>query len=199
MKIKSAMLYVAIFALGAFTTWVVPQVLKYTHGHHDYSQQMEKHHGAGEEGQMMHAHDEVNMPGLQGKDTSEDEVNELKAIFNNHKKIMRSVENIPNGIRTITETKDDELRDAIVSHVVGMVSRLEEKRNPQIIIQSPTLDVLFEDSSSIKTELKMTELGVEVTQTSANPGIIEALQKHAREVSDMAERGMVSVHERMSK
>ena len=139
------------------------------------------------------------MPGLQGKDTTEDEVIDLKAIFRNHAQITRSVENLSNGIRTITETKNDELRDAIVSHVVGMIARLEEKRDPKIIIQSPTLDKLFDGSEAIKTVVTMTETGVAVTQTSSDPSIVDALQTHADEVSDMARRGMQAVHERMMK
>ena len=174
--------------------WFVPHVFNGVHGHHDYAEQMAAHHGSGE-----HSHDEVNMPGLQGKDTTEDEVNDLKSIFRNHKQITRSVENLPNGIRTVTETKDDKLRDAVVSHVVGMVARIEEKRDPKIIIQSPTLDKLFEASDAIKTEVTMTDLGVEVTQTSKEPSVVKALQIHAAEVSDMAKRGMAAVHERMMK
>ena len=44
----------------------------------------------------------------------------------------------------------------------------------------------------------MTELGIVVSQTSSNPDVVKALQTHAGEVSDMAERGMEAVHERMS-
>jgi hypothetical protein len=194
MKSKQLILYVAIFGLGALAMWFVPYVFNGVHGHHDYAEQMAAHHGSGE-----HSHDEVNMPGLQGKDTTEDEVIDLKAIFRNHAQITRSVENLSNGIRTITETKNDELRDAIVSHVVGMIARLEEKRDPKIIIQSPTLDKLFDGSEAIKTVVTMTETGVAVTQTSSDPSIVEALQTHAGEVSDMARRGMQAVHERMMK
>lgn len=134
------------------------------------------------------------MPGLQGKGISEEEVNDLKKIFKNHKEITRSVEIISNGISTITETKNEDLRGAIVKQVVGMVARLEAGRDPQIIIQRPTLDKLFEGRSFIETKIKMTELGVEVTQTSIEPDIVKVLHKHASEVSDMAKRGMAAVH-----
>jgi len=43
------------------------------------------------------------------------------------------------------------------------------------------------------------ENGVIVTQTSDNGDVVAALQKHASEVSDLAERGMVAVHEQMMK
>jgi hypothetical protein len=194
LKFKTTILYVAVFGLGALAMWFAPHMLN---GSHNYAEQMKAHHGSSEEGQVNHSHDEVNMPGLQGKDTTENEVDDLKTIFKNHKQITRTVENISNGITTTTETTDDKLRDALVSHVVAMVARLEEKRDPKIIIQSPTLDKLFAESDAIQTNITMTELGIVVTQTSTNPIVVKALQTHAAEVSDMARRGMEAVHERM--
>ena len=41
-------------------------------------------------------------------------------------------------------------------------------------------------------------MGVKVIQTSANPQVVKLLQTHAVEVSDMSERGMQAVHERMA-
>lgn len=138
------------------------------------------------------------MPGLQGKDTSEREVSDLKEIFRSHKGIERNVTNIPNGIITVTEAKDEVLREAIVSHVSMMVTRLQDGQNPEVIIQSPTLDALFEFHVAIDTEIELTDMGVKVIQTSANPQVVELLQTHAVEVSDMSERGMQAVHERMA-
>ena len=194
LKFKTTILYVAVFGLGALAMWFAPHMLN---GSHDYAEQMKAQNGSSEEGQVNHSHDEVNMPGLQGKDTTENEVDDLKTIFKNHKQITRTVENISNGITTTTETTDDKLRDALVRHVVAMVARLEEKRDPKIIIQSPTLDKLFAESDAIQTNITMTELGIVVTQTSTNPIVVKTLQTHAAEVSDMARRGMEAVHERM--
>ena len=194
LKFKTTILYVAVFGLGALAMWFATHTLN---GSHNYAEQIKAHHGSSEEGQVNHSHDEVNMPGLQGKDTTENEVDDLKTIFKNHKQITRTVENISNGITTTTETTDDKLRDALVSHVVAMVARLEEKRDPKIIIQSPTLDKLFAESDAIQTNITMTELGIVVTQTSTNPIVVKTLQTHAAEVSNMANRGMEAVHERM--
>lgn len=193
-KFKTITLYIAVFGLGALAMWFAPHMLN---GSHDYAEQMKAHHGSSEEGQMNHSHDQVNMPGLRGRDTTENEVNDLKTIFKNHQQITRTVENISNGVITTTETTEDKLREALVSHVVAMVTRLEEKRDPQIIIQSPTLDILFAKSDAIKTQITMTELGIVVTQTSTNSSVVKALQIHADEVSDMARRGMEAVHDRM--
>ena len=139
----------------------------------------------------------VNMPGLRGVDTTEVEISDLKTIFINHMKIKRTVKNLPNGIKTITESEDDDLRESIITHVAFMATRLEEGRNPKVIIQWPTLDLLFDKYNEIETTIEMTDIGVEVIQTSANREVIALLQQHAAEVSDMAARGMQAVHERM--
>lgn len=148
-----------------------------------------RHHGG--------AHDEVNMPGLRGKDTTQAEFEEMRALFVKHRAIARRVTNLPNGIRTVTETDDPDLRPKLVSHVVGMIDRIQSKRNPKVMIQSPTLNPLFERGDAIKTQMEMTPKGIIVTQTSADPAVVALLQTHAAEVSELAARGMAAVHERM--
>jgi len=169
---------------------------------HSYADMHKMHHGnSGNQSQNHtkgHMHDEVNMPGLQGKDTTPEEVSDLRTIFQQHPKIERTVSNLPNGITTFTGSVNTEVQDAIVSHVAMMVTRLAEGRNPEVIIQSPTLDALFDFHDEIETEIERTSDGVKVVQTSANPKVVRLLQAHAAEVSDMSLRGMVAVHERMA-
>ena len=202
---KKYMIYGLIFAAGVLAATVFIQ-----HGsmedryaemhaaHHGNASHL-KGHGEGAHGEGAHIHDEVNMPGLQGKDTTDQEVNDLKEIFRSHQGITREVTNLANGIVTTTEAEDEQLREAIVSHVSMMVTRLEEGKNPEVFIQSPTLDALFGVYEDIDTEIEMTDKGVKVIQTSSNPEAVRLLQTHAAEVSDMAKRGMQAVHERMAK
>ena len=158
-----------------------------------HEKMMKKHgHGHGENG-----HDEVNMLGLQGKDTTDIEVNDLKNIFKNHKKIKRTVTNIPYGIKTETYSEDENIRQSIVNHVSMMVTRIQEGKNPEVIIQSPTLDVLFRYHDKIVTKIELIDTGISVLQTSEDPMVVKLLQKHAAEINDMVERGMRAVHERM--
>ena len=142
-------------------------------------------------------HDEVNMPGLQGIDTTETEVNDLKKIFQNHKEIKRTVTNIENGIKTETYSENLEIRAAIVSHVTAMITRIQEGRNPKVLIQSPTLDKLFNNYDKIETSIELTDTGIAVIQTSEDPKVIKLLQTHASEINDMVEKGMQAIHERM--
>lgn len=159
----------------------------------EYKKMHESHHGS----HGNHKHDEVNMPGLQGKDTTEAEVNDLKNIFKNHKKIKREVVNIENGIKTITESKDEKVRQSIIDHVTMMVTRMQEGKNPEVMIQSPTLTKLFDYYQEIDTEIELSDEGIALIQTSKNPKVVELLQKHASEINDMVNRGMQAVHERM--
>ena len=159
-----------------------------------YSQM--KMHGHSSGGGHMQ-HDEVNMPMLNGTDTTELEVEELKALFRNHSDITRSVELLPNGIKTLTETDNEELVAFVIGHAAGMINRVEENRDPGVPIQSPTLTPLFEKGHLIKTEIETTEAGILVIQASDDAEVVAALQKHAMEVSDLADRGMAAVHEQM--
>ena len=142
-------------------------------------------------------HDEVNMPGLFGENATPEESGELATMFRNFETITREVTNLSNGIRTATRSTDEEVMNQLVSHVTGMITRVEEGDDPQIGIQSPTLDVFFVRGDEIETEIDVTDEGIVVTQTSDDPELVAALQKHAAEVSAMAERGMEAVHEMM--
>ncbi|WP_439153835.1 hypothetical protein [Yoonia sp.] len=151
-------------------------------------------HGHGANGM---GHDMANMPGLRGLDATPEESAELAVMFQNFPKITREVTNLPNGISTVTLSQDEDLMNTVVSHVVGMINRVEEGRDPQVFIQSPTLDILFDRRDSIVTEIDMTVQGIVVIQTSDDPAVVAALQTHAAEVTDMVDRGMQAVHEAM--
>lgn len=142
-------------------------------------------------------HDEVTMPGLRGLDATAEESGELAFMFRNFPGLNRDVELLDDGIRTYTWSADPELAAVLVSHVGGMLQRVDEGRDPQVFIQSPTLDILFDRRDTITTDIETTDDGVWVTQTSTDPEVVAALQTHAGEVSDMAQRGMQAVHEMM--
>ncbi|MDC1228111.1 hypothetical protein N8Z63_00035 [Octadecabacter sp.] len=153
---------------------------------------MMDHHG----GWIMQ-NDETNMPGLQGENATPEESADLAVLFNNFDTITRKVENLPNGIRTVTRSSDADVMDALVNHSVGMIDRVGQLDDPKILIQSPTLYIFFLQGEDIVSEVSIEDEGLIVVQTSENPQIVEALQVHAAEVSAMADRGMQAVHEMM--
>ncbi len=158
------------------------------------------HHMAG--GGHMHGadgmgHDEVNMPGLQGRNATPEESAELAVMFRNFETITREVTNLPNGITTVTRSSDPAVMDQLVAHVYGMIARVEDKDDPEIFIQSRTLDIFFARGDEIDTEITLTDDGIVVTQTALDPALVTALHTHAAEVTAMADRGMQAVHEMM--
>lgn len=153
-------------------------------------------HGHGADGT---GHDEVNMPGLRGVNATPRESEELAIMFREFDTISREVENRPNGIRTVTRSSDPQVMDVLVSHAVGMIDRVGQLDDPKIIIQSPTLDIFFVRGESIASDVEVTDDGIVVVQTSDDPEVVGALQTHAAEVTDLAERGMAAVHEQMMK
>ena len=144
-------------------------------------------------------HDEVNMPGLRGENATPEESAELAVMFRNFQTFTREVTNLPVGIRTVTRSSDTEVMAALVSHVTGMIARVENLDDPKIFIQSPTLDIFFQRGDGITSDIEVTDEGIVVVQTSTDPEVVAAMQTHAAEVTDMAARGMQAVHEMMMK
>lgn len=175
MRFQSLLIPVVLIA-GCFATSALAQ----DHGHS---------HGADGTG-----HDMVNMPGLRGENASPEESAELALMFREFQTLSRTVENLPNGIRTVTSASDPAVNEALVSHVVGMIARVEAGDDPRIFIQSPTLDIFFERHDALTSEVEITEDGIVVTQTSDDPELVAALHIHAAEVTAMAEEGMHAVH-----
>jgi hypothetical protein len=186
-KVIAALVVVAVLAGGTFVVFrgsLLAQMMGHTGGMHGHG-----HDGAG--------HDEANMPGLKGKNATPEESAELAAMFRNFETFTREVTNLPDGIRTVTRSSDPEVMAVLVSHVTGMIGRIEVGDDPKIFIQSPTLDIFFARGQGITSDIAVTDEGIVVVQTSSDPEVVTALQIHAAEVSDMAARGMQAVHERM--
>lgn len=115
-------------------------------------------------------------------------VHELLA---NHGAITRTVVHLPNGIRTVTESPHPEVASAIVAHVASMEGRLESGEVFNLF--SHTLPAIFEDYERIHSEFEYTDKGVAVVQTSDDPALVEALQGHAAEVTEMVDEGMAAM------
>jgi len=144
-------------------------------------------------------HGMKNVPGLRGANASKIESDELAVLFENFDTISRDVANLPNGIRTVTRSSDEDVMAVLVSHIVGMVDRVARRDDPQIFIQSPTLDILFSNGAEMQSQIDLTEGGIVVVRTSIDPDVVAALHVHAAEVSDMADHGMLAVHEAMAR
>lgn len=117
----------------------------------------------------------------------------------NHERLTRSVTDLPDGIRTVTESDDPRLAQFIKEHVLAMDARVVKADDPNLPMESPALHAIFRDNAKVKTTIEQTARGVIVTQTSADAAVATALQQHARDVSDLVARGPAAMHDAMMK
>jgi hypothetical protein len=138
-------------------------------------------------------------PGMMGGNATAAEHSDIRDLFFNHDRIKRTVTNLPDGIRTVTESDDPQVAATIKKHVAEMGQRVDEGRDPGLPIESPALHSIFRYKDKIKSTYEVTEKGIMVVQTSTDPSAVKALQDHAAEVTDLAQRGMVAAQEAMMK
>jgi len=131
------------------------------------------------------------MAGMHGDASFHDDMQLVHAMLFDHQKIRRSITDLPDGIRTVTESDDPAVARAIKAHVGSMEKRLSEGRIFNIF--SPTLPVIFENRDKIKTAIEHTDKGAIVTQRTPDPKVVAALQAHALEVSELARDGMAAM------
>lgn len=140
------------------------------------------------------------MAGMVGMLTKQDagsaaDMGPVHDLVMNHAKIKRAVTNLPNGIRTVTESDDPKIAQSIKAHVASMSQRLKDGREFNIF--SKTLPVLFENRDKITSKVEMTEKGSIVTRTSTDAKVVAALQGHAAEVTELAQEGPVAMRRGM--
>jgi hypothetical protein len=129
--------------------------------------------------------------GVQHDEAFQADMGLVHDMLTNHEGIKRTVTNLPNRIRTVTESADAELAQTIKAHVASMEQRLKDGRVFNLF--SPTIPVLFENKDKIKTTVEVTEKGSVLVQTSDDPKVVAALQAHAVEVSELARDGMAAM------
>src|SRR2546428_902169 len=109
-------------------------------------------------------------------------------LFARHDEIRRTVEEIPGGVRTITESDAPELSRRLQTHVASMYDHLG--RDAEVRCMSRTLPTLFRNADRYRRELKLIPKGVVVTETSRDTRLASNIRGHANEVSGFVREGM---------
>jgi hypothetical protein len=137
------------------------------------------------------------MMGMRHDATTMTQMGVIHQLFAAHDRITRTVTNLPDGIRTVTESDDPQIAQLIKEHVGDMMARVGKGDDPGLPIESPALHAIFRDKDKIHTTVETTAKGVAVVQTSADSKTVAELQQHAAEVSDFVRVGMEAVHAAM--
>ncbi len=136
--------------------------------------------------------------GMMSHDSSS--MGEMRAIHElmvNHDQIHRTVTNLADGIRTVTESDDPEIATIIQAHVLGMDRHMSAGKDPGLPMETPSVHSLFRNADKVHTSIQTTAKGAIVVQTSTDPETVATLQKHALEVSDLVKGGMAAMHSAM--
>ena len=139
----------------------------------------------------------MGMMGMAGDSATVAQMRVIHELVMNHAKISRTVTNLPDGIRTVTESDDPKLTQLLQGHVVTMAARVRQGDDPGLPMESPALRLIYREHDKIQTSIEPTAKGIAIVQTSADSAVVEALQQHAAEVSDLVARGRVAMHEAM--
>ena len=109
-------------------------------------------------------------------------------MFNRHTEITRTVEEIPGGVRTITQSNAADLTAQLHAHVSSMYSHVDQ--GSEVMCMSQSLPTLFRNAGGYRRQLTFTPTGVIAEETSDDPALAAAIRAHAREVTGFVRDGM---------
>ena len=109
-------------------------------------------------------------------------------MFSRHTEISRTVEEIPGGVRTTTESNSPDLAAQLHGHVSSMYSHVDQ--GSEVMCMSQSLPTLFRNAGGYRRQLTLTPMGVIAEETSDDPALTDAIRAHAREVSGFVHDGM---------
>jgi hypothetical protein len=131
---------------------------------------------------------------MMGGATSGD-MNAYMDLFDRHTEIRRSVQEIPGGVQTTTESDSPDLTALLQAHVSSMYAHLNQ--GAEVTCMSPSLPTLFLNANAYKRQLTFSAKGVVVTETSSDPEITRLIREHAQEVTGFVQDGMPSMMQGM--
>jgi hypothetical protein len=109
-------------------------------------------------------------------------------MFMRHSELRRSVEDIPGGVRTTTESGSADLVAELQAHVSSMYAHLDQ--GAEVSCMSSSLPTLFRRSPEYHRQLTFTANGVIAEETASDPDLTNAIRAHAREVTGFVVEGM---------
>lgn len=114
-------------------------------------------------------------------------------LLANHDQLTRTVTELENGVKTVTESSNAEIAKKIQEHVASMHGRILDGR--RIRMWDELYQEVFKHHDQIKMEIEDTENGVAVTETSDDEYVVQLIQQHAKVVTGFTKRGFDEAHE----
>lgn len=124
-----------------------------------------------------------NGMGVDGMDMSR-----YTEMFNRHNEITRTVEEIPGGVRTTTQSNSPDLVAQLQAHVSSMYEHLNQ--GAEVMCMSASLPTLFRHTNGYHRQLTFVPNGVVAEETADDPALTQAIRAHAQEVTGFVRDGM---------
>lgn len=125
--------------------------------------------------------------GMMGSATSAD-MQTYMYMFAHHTEIARTVVDLPNGVRTVTESANPRITAQLQDHVSSMYAHVNDGQ--EVRCMSDSLPTMFQNPQRYERRLELTPKGVAVTEVSNDPELVRAIQSHAREITGFVKDGM---------
>lgn len=116
------------------------------------------------------------------------DMSRYREMFTRHNEISRTVDDIPGGLRTTTQSSAPDLVAQLQAHVVSMYAHLDQ--GAEVMCMSASLPTLFRHASGYRRKLTMTPTGVITEETADDPALVDAIRGHAQEVTGFVRDGM---------
>lgn len=138
-------------------------------------------------GRMLMMRNGMMGGGMMGASMGEMRV--IRALLTSPDQIERTVQNVPNGVLTVTTSDDPKVAQLIRTHVRQM--RASYDRDEPIRMRDPVFRELFANRDRITLKVEDIAGGVRVLHTSDDPQVAALIRQHAHHfVSEAAEQGM---------
>ena len=109
-------------------------------------------------------------------------------MFARHREISRTVEEIPGGVRTTTQSNSPDLATQLHTHVSSMYSHLDQ--GAEVMCMRGSLPTLIRHANGYRRQLTFTPTGVMAEETADDPALTQAIRAHAQEVTGFVHDGM---------
>jgi len=104
-----------------------------------------------------------------------------------HAAIERQVENLPNGIRSVTRSDNAEVVALLHDHVPSMHERLQQ--GFRLRRWDPLYEAIFDRAEAIRMRIELLPDGVAVAEVSDDPAVVALIQAHGTTVSAFVAHG----------
>jgi intracellular sulfur oxidation DsrE/DsrF family protein len=118
----------------------------------------------------------------------------LHAMFAARDKITRTVNLLPDGAETITESGEPQIAALLKEHIPAMESRVHDNKPLPPMTFHPIFIELIKHADDYRLTYKETDNGMKVTYAADDPFVIMLVQEHAKLVSRFIDNGMEEIH-----